>query len=734
MKNFKKLGAVFLALAMVVTLLVPLGKVSAEEKYDLVIHKILMDDATFDAFDSNAEGKYGKGTKGKDGTDYTGAKINNIESFFAKNGTLGADNKFVEEIAGVAFDIYKEVPSTTQGEKVLNSNDPILGGLGENDKKYQFVRTVTTEANGATATGLDKGTYIIVENKKDSTYKGKEGQVLAKSKAIPVKVKLPQAKVDGSGGEFTTGDNALHIYPKNTSNKPEIDKNFKDTNGLTAEAGTKIDNQINLNDSTRDKGIAVAEIGKVIPYQVETKLPKDTFYKALVWTDTMDAGLTFMKDAQGTTNGVNLEFTGIDNVPSSYYTVTASESGFKLEFTEAGIKAINEQLKKNEIKVKLTYSAKVNGRGIVEHPNQNNIEFSYNNNPTGPVEVTPSNGSLTVTKDWAKPTENANVPVKYVLFDGDKVVATVYFDANGAYQSEKSVLTEGIEFEQDKTNKYSGTFKKLKESGATYKIREFVNGFSQAITPGQDGSVAIKNTKDNTVIKPSSPSVVFYGKKFVKMPDGDTTGKRLAGAKFKIYKTEKDGDKFLVVKSAEKKIQEEEAVSTAKKQLDSVIANYNKTEESAKTQEDKNEVNAAQEAYNKAVIAARTAYEWGAEADALEVVSDAEGRFEITGLEAGTYYLKETKAPDGYGLLQGGKEFTVAKGTYTQSNTAENHVPYNPNKQDGEDTSKGYGLRVDNKKVTIPQTGGIGTLIFAVVGIGLMGLAAYAMRRNSKEQ
>lgn len=218
------------------------------------------------------------------------------------------------------------------------------------------------------------------------------------------------------------------------------------------------------------------------------------------------------------------------------------------------------------------------------------------------------------------------------------------------------------------------------------------------------------------------------------MPDGDTTGKRLAGAKFKIYKKVQNEDKFLVVKSEKQKIDEVQNVKSKKSALDSAIDAYNKLEESAKTQDKKNQVNQAQEDYNKAVIAARTDYAWGKEADALEVVSDAEGRFEITGLEAGTYYLKETKAPDGYGLLQGGKEFTVGKGTYTQSNTAENHVPYNPNSENKEDTSKGYGLRVDNKKVTIPQTGGIGTLIFAVVGIGLMGLAAYAMRRNSKEE
>ncbi|WP_418889171.1 LPXTG cell wall anchor domain-containing protein [Peptostreptococcus porci] len=33
----------------------------------------------------------------------------------------------------------------------------------------------------------------------------------------------------------------------------------------------------------------------------------------------------------------------------------------------------------------------------------------------------------------------------------------------------------------------------------------------------------------------------------------------------------------------------------------------------------------------------------------------------------------------------------------------------------------------------MPQTGGIGTIIFAVAGLALMGFAAYAIKRNSKE-
>lgn len=123
--------------------------------------------------------------------------------------------------------------------------------------------------------------------------------------------------------------------------------------------------------------------------------------------------------------------------------------------------------------------------------------------------------------------------------------------------------------------------------------------------------------------------------------------------------------------------------------------------------------------------------------------SIADGTFEIKGLEYSSWQkqkwdtatnsivndgspithkwnIVEVKAPNGYALNSTAVEFTVNVNSYFVDPTIASPVAADP-------------LKVNNKKVTIPQTGGIGTVIFAVVGLGLMGFAAYAMKRNSKE-
>lgn len=114
-----------------------------------------------------------------------------------------------------------------------------------------------------------------------------------------------------------------------------------------------------------------------------------------------------------------------------------------------------------------------------------------------------------------------------------------------------------------------------------------------------------------------------------------------------------------------------------------------------------------------------------------KLVSGSDGKFEIKGLEydeanrtTGTKYsLVEVKAPDKYALPTNNvTDFYVNNTSY-----AETATPV-PQKLDAENNQL-----IDNKPITIPETGGIGSIIFVVAGLMIMGLAAYKMKAN-KEQ
>ena len=99
--------------------------------------------------------------------------------------------------------------------------------------------------------------------------------------------------------------------------------------------------------------------------------------------------------------------------------------------------------------------------------------------------------------------------------------------------------------------------------------------------------------------------------------------------------------------------------------------------------------------------------DFSTEGKGVEMISGQDGQFNVKGLDAGTYYLKETKTPDGYGACAN-KEIVISA---THNG---NHVEL--------DSSK-LSTTIINKKaggITLPSTGGIGTTIFYVVGGGLM--------------
>lgn len=205
-----------------------------------------------------------------------------------------------------------------------------------------------------------------------------------------------------------------------------------------------------------------------------------------------------------------------------------------------------------------------------------------------------------------------------------------------------------------------------------------------------------KNKKPDT-----PPTVNTGGKKFVKVSESEVT-KTLAGAVFELY----DGE--TQIKWTEALIKANEAAITAGKFASDA---------------------------NGTVLTTATA------GKPIYLLSDDKGLFEIKGLEYskwektevnGTkteithnYKLKEVKFPEGY------------------AGNKDTEIPFTVNKTSYKDNAEGYpanthddkgNMLVKNKDLTIPPTGGIGTVIFAIAGIALMAGAFVAIKKRSAEE
>ena len=103
---------------------------------------------------------------------------------------------------------------------------------------------------------------------------------------------------------------------------------------------------------------------------------------------------------------------------------------------------------------------------------------------------------------------------------------------------------------------------------------------------------------------------------------------------------------------------------------------------------------------------------WVAKDQATPLVTNSSGKIAVRGFAATTYYLVETETVTGYNLLREPEEVTIA---YSDTNYTK------------ELTVKNY------KGSFLPSTGGIGTVIFYVCGVALMGGAIYFVIANKKK-
>lgn len=119
------------------------------------------------------------------------------------------------------------------------------------------------------------------------------------------------------------------------------------------------------------------------------------------------------------------------------------------------------------------------------------------------------------------------------------------------------------------------------------------------------------------------------------------------------------------------------------------------------------------------------------------LTSAADGIFKIAGLDDGTYYLREIQAPNGYNLLENDVKLVITADTENGQNWAGDPATAltalnmtitvgeaGPTQVRGDLEGGTVGVTVENNQgATLPETGGMGTTLFYIIG-GLLVVGA----------
>lgn len=324
MKKFTKiLFTLFAALSLIVS---SLGSViafaeqpnapAADEKYDIVLTKVKLTDLS----------EWPKQT-GENGTNYTGQKLTVTDYFGAGAKTL----------ANVWFEVH-------QGSA---TGDIVAEGLTGEDGTIKF-------------TNLSAGKYYIVENKAKSKLTSSEQ--LANSAAVPVEIELPVFKANG--GWYTTGTDAVHVYPKNTVDKPDV---------------KKVVNETDMHDTSL--------IGESKTFKITSTMPegiKD--YQVLTFNDNFSKGLSYNGGFTPTLTRAGAETA----IPATAYTFVEPAVGTKAATLSIVFKQEFIATLQPKDLITIKYNAYINEDAIMGAANPNDISLTYGTNPSETKKVVPT--------------------------------------------------------------------------------------------------------------------------------------------------------------------------------------------------------------------------------------------------------------------------------------------------------------------------------------------------------
>lgn len=715
--NKKKFLSLIMALVMLVGVFSPLTalaaegdttegkedtKVAAPVGTDLKTSKTLPTETTVNVYKLEAE-SYNSPRQ----WDHNGGKLSTEQL-----NTLG---KNVKPLKGVEFSYYTVTAAQLEKLKAAKpapaTAEEVKTTLGQ-DFTQEAKKLTKTDAEGKATVNLKNGNYWFIETETPANVTTNGAH------AIPFALTLPQVKlVKNDAGNFEAADpveylTELNIYPKNTTTTPKIDKDFE-KQANPEKPRTEDDKNKNKREYT---------LGDDVPYEIKTVIPAHTEYKSVYWSDQMTEGLTFKED----TLEVKIGETKLTK--DTDYKLTKEGNGFKLVLEASGLEKIKN--KDKDVTITVTYKAELNEKSVVNIPESNDVTFHYGNKPTEgntPVPNKPNDDKkITVTKTMTG-----------VKWPKDGIKVQLYNANTGAKVGDVQTLT---------SDNPSYTWENL-DLRYEYKVVELTTGYDVIYGKGETaGTLSIENkeTEEPEPLKPHEPKVVHYGKKFVKADKG--TNKSLEGAKFVVKNVsfsnnddnhlESAKDKYLALKDAKQTNADRVAYLNARAEYEKMIAEAN-VDQIAADKFYKETVKPAYEAlktkyvWKDATVTAATGEADFNNTDNLVVLeSDKAGRFAIDGLPAGTYELVEVKAPAGYALPTNNFEFTVDENSF---NNEKDGVVYEKDDKEVTVTDGGTAKRINNSNLTIPQTGGMGTVLFTIVGISLMAGAVVAMKRNREE-
>ena len=545
----------------------------------------------------------------------------------------------------------------------------------------KLVGQVTTEKVGSGAYGelklenFKSGWYVLVEDHANSSYIGPNGEVLTDMKAVPMKIKLP---VRNSSGPITE---PVNLYPKNIQNVPEVKKK------------SQVEESGDLDNTPKS-----VEIGDKVNYTVTTKIPAKSKLKTAKWVDTLTGGLKL--------NGSSIEIKINDVDKKSYFDVTPTEKNYIISLKDENMGEINNQ--DNDVMITITYSATVTADARASRPADNTVGFVYGNKPftdlvpdNNPVPIDPTpedpknpkSGVIKVEKVWGDGTSK-NLPgdVKEVVF------TLIEFDSK---EKKWSYKDEWV-LKDDKT---THEFKEL-DVNKTYKVIEgkWDNSTGES-TSSINGYISKYEKTGNSVkitnIKTDNPPPIIPP--IVTVQTGGINIRKVNADTYNDLKKAYDN----ALKGSD-----EQAKKTALENLRGAYLNgaifvvKNDAGKYLKAEGDNYTWVDQQSEATPYTTAARK------EKDGVE----AKGYVEINGLKPGKKYtIVETNAPTGF-LLGSDNEIPIEI-------TAEKFY---------ETVLEENNKVIENKPVAIPETGGIGSIIFVVAGVALMGLAVYTINKKRK--